>query len=182
MEQAGRFAQRSIMEYSLKPLLSENSELFVYIAVAAALPVVGGNQLFVGTAVNAMLILSALHFKGWKPFMLVFFPSICAYLFSALFAGETSFLLYLLPSIWIGNALVVLFFKLFLASGGAYWKTLLMASFSKAAVIGLSAYALLAIEIIPQSLLLPMSIMQLITALLGGVVAYGLRLAFRGWK
>ncbi|MEM4366733.1 MAG: hypothetical protein QW035_01215 [Candidatus Anstonellales archaeon] len=176
------FAHKGIMEHSLRPFLGENSELFIYIVIAAMLPVAVGNQLVVGTAVNALLILSALHFRGWKPLLLIFFPSIFAFLFSSILLGETHFLAYLLPPIWVGNAIIVVAFKVFVAENKGYWETLLKAALLKAGVIGASALALIWAGFVPAAMLLPMSALQFVTAMLGGISAYALRSAILGWK
>ncbi len=161
---------------SLEPLLPEyeNIELALYGFLGFFIPLFFSHpQIITGALVNAFLILSALHFKGYKSLYLVFIPSIAALLRGVLFGPFTVFLVYMLPFIWIGNAILVLVFKkMFVVERRNYWLTLAIGGLLKAGFLFIMAYILFSFSLVPKLFLTAFGIMQFITACLGGAVAY----------
>jgi len=161
---------------SLNPLIeqNENVELIIYIFLGFFIPLFFSHpQIITGALVNAFLILSALHFKGYKSLYLVFIPSIAALLRGVLFGPFTIFLVYMLPFIWIGNTILILIFKkMFVVEGKNYFVVLLIASLLKALFLFIMAYILFSFSLVPKLFLTAFGIMQFITACLGGVIAY----------
>ncbi len=155
----------------------ENIELFFYSLVAFTIPLLFPHpQLLTGTLVNAFLIMTALHFRGWKILPLVMLPSIAAVLNGVLFGPFTIFLLYMMPFIWLGNfALVYLFKKLHLVKGADYFIAVGVSALGKAVFLFAVAYVLVAVNVLPAMFLTAMGAMQLGTAILGGIVAFGMR-------
>ena len=163
-----------LQDYELRNI-NENIELVIYTVICFFLPVVlGHSQLVVGMVVNAMLITSALNLKGYKLLPVIIAPSLGALSAGMLFGKLTVFLLYLIPFIWIGNAILVFSFKwlkLYLKKN--YLLTLAIGSGAKAGFLFLSALLLFKLGVIPVIFLTAMGIIQLTTALGGGIAAYG---------
>lgn len=131
------------------------------------------NQLIVGTIVNALLALSAFFLCLRSSAPLIILPSVAAVASGVVFGGFSVFLACLVPFIWVGNAAYVYAIKRFKIVGNMnYAISALCASFIKACAIGLPAYALFSLGFFPQALVLPMTIVQFATALMGSVVAY----------
>lgn len=152
----------------------ENVELVIYSLLAFAIPFVFSQpQLFTGAVVNAFLILAAMRLRGWKVLPVVMLPSVAAFLNGMVFGPMTIFLLYLMPAIWLGNFLLVYLFKnLNIEKKMNYWATLGIATIAKAALIFAGTLLLLNFGVIPAALLTAMGILQIATALIGGVAAF----------
>jgi hypothetical protein len=164
----------NLQDYVLSNI-HEYFEIVLYTAVCFFLPLfVGHPQIFVGIMVNTILIASALNIKGTKLLSVIIAPSLGALSRGVLFGPFTIFLVYMIPFIWIGNSLLVFSFKwLKLRLKKNYWLTLGIGSLLKSGFLFLSAYILYSLGIIPVIFLTAMGIMQLITAISGGVAAYG---------
>lgn len=158
----------------------ENIELFVYSLAAFAIPLLFPHpQLLTGTLVNAFLVMAALHFRGWKVLPLVMLPSMAAVLNGVLFGPFTVFLLYMMPFIWLGNfALVYLFKMMFVANKTSYFLALGVSSLAKAGLLFGVALLLVNADILPALFLSAMGLVQLGTAITGGIVAFGMRAAY----
>lgn len=127
-------------------------------------------QLIVGTLVNAMLVASALRLRMPHTLPAIFFPSLGVVSAGMLFGNLTKHVILLVPFIWIGNfALVFAIKKL---KERPFYLRALLASTLKASWLGISAFILVQQSLIPNALLLPMSLMQLITALAGSALAF----------
>lgn len=158
----------------------ENIELFLYSIAAFAIPLlVPHPQLLTGTVVNAFLIMAALHFRGWKVAPLVILPSMAAVLNGVLFGPFTVFILYMMPFIWLGNfVLVYLFKQLHAAKNINYWAALGGSAIAKAALLFGAAFLFVNVGVLPAMFLTAMGILQLGTAIAGGIVAFGMRSAY----
>jgi len=156
-------------------------EIILYTAVSFFLPLmIGHPQIVVGILVNALLITSALNVKGYKLLPVIIAPVLGALSRGLLFGPFTIFLLYMVPFIWIGNAILVFAFKaLNLNKKMNYWVTLLIGSVTKAAFLFAVAYILFTLKLIPIIFLTAMGVFQLYTAVLGGIIAFGFQLAKR---
>ena len=155
----------------------ENIELFVYSLAAFGIPFLFPQpQLLTGTLVNAFLIMAALHFRGWKVLPLVMLPSAATVLNGVLFGPFTVFLLYMMPFIWLGNfALVYLFKRLHIANKTNYFLTLGVSALAKAGLLFGVALLLVDANVLPAAFLTAMGVLQLGTAIAGGIIAFGMR-------
>jgi len=164
----------NLQEYAIKTA-QEYAEMLIYTAVCFFLPMfLGHNQILVGTAVNALLILAALNVKGYKLLPIILAPSLGAFAGGLIFGPFTIYLLYLIPFIWIGNTILVFSFKYFkLKLNKNYLFTSIIGAFAKSGFLFLSAFLLYSFGIIPGVFLFAMGAMQLITAVSGGIAAYG---------
>ncbi|MEM4358902.1 MAG: hypothetical protein QXT45_00015 [Candidatus Bilamarchaeaceae archaeon] len=158
----------------------ENIEVFLYSFVAFMIPLIFPHpQLLTGTIVNAFLIMAAFHFRGWKVLPLVMLPSVAAVLNGVLFGPFTIFLLYIIPIIWVGNFILVYLIKyIHIAKGVNYLIALGASALAKSALLFGAAFFLVNANVLPSTFLTVMGIMQLVTAIAGGIVAYGLRFAY----
>jgi len=158
----------------------ENIELIIYSIAVFAIPLlVPHPQFLTGTIVNAFLIMGALHFKGWKVLPLVILPSAAAILSGALFGPFTLFIVYMMPVIWMGNLLLVyLFKKLHIAQNMNYWATVGISAIAKSALLFGAAFLFVNLDILPTIFLSAMGLMQLGTAIAGGIAAFGMRYAY----
>ena len=162
-----------MQEYALS-YVHEYFEMVVYSFAAFFIPLfIRHPQLAVGITVNALLILAALNLKTYKLIPVIILPSIGALTAGILFTKFTIFLVYLMPFIWIGNSILIFSFKyLNLMKNKNYLLTLVIGSGLKAGFLFTSAFVLFKLGIIPIIFLTAMGIMQLTTALGGGVAAY----------
>ncbi len=154
-------------------------EIVLYTAVSFFLPLfIGHPQIIVGVLVNTLLITSALNVKGAKLLPVIFAPALGALSRGVLFGPFTVFLLYMVPFIWVGNAILVFAFKsLNLDRRLNKWVTLLLGSAAKAAFLFGVAYILVSLGVIPTLFLTTMGLFQFYTAILGGVLALGFQSA-----
>lgn len=154
---------------------TELFEIILYTTISFFLPLmVGHPQIVVGVLVNALLITSALNIKGYKLLPVIIAPALGALSRGILFGPFTIFLLYMIPFIWVGNAILIYAFKwLNLDKKLNQWITLLIGSVAKAAFLFTIAYILFSLKLIPVLFLTAMGIFQLYTAILGGIIALG---------
>ena len=178
MEYSNKIA--NLQDYKMG-YLHENIEMVVYTVVSFFIPIVLGHpQYVVGVVVNALLIIAALNLRGYKLLPVILAPSLGALSAGLLFGKFTIFLLYLAPFIWIGNAILVFAFKwLKLGKKLNYIWTLIIGSGAKSLFLFGSAFLLFKIGVVPVMFLTAMGIIQLLTALGGGVFAYGVQAAKR---
>lgn len=124
-------------------------------------------QILVGVIINALLIKGALSLKKYQLLPLIIMPSVGVVLGGYLFGGLTKFIFYMMPFIWIGNAILVYFFK---NKKIKYIPNLILSALSKTAFLFFSALILYSLNIIPKPLLIAMGYIQFITAILGGIL------------
>lgn len=150
-------------------------EIVIYSIVCFFLPMfIGHPQYIVGAIVNCFLIVSAMNIKGYKLLPVIIAPSLGALSRGILFGPFTIFLIYMIPFIWIGNSILVYSFKYFkLNKKVNYWITLLIGSLLKSGFLFLAAFVLYKLGLVPVIFLTAMGVIQLITAIFGGVIAYG---------
>jgi len=163
-------------EYSL-PHLQEYAEMAIYATIAFSLPfLLGHEQLLVGAAVNCALVLAALNLKGARLLPVIILPSIGAYLAGLVFGVASTALLYMLPFIWAGNALLVISIKYFVLNKKTNRiAALCIGATAKAAFLFLAAFALLSFGMVPVVFLTAMGVFQLATALVGGAAALAIQ-------
>ncbi len=163
-------------EYRLSRI-QEYVEMAIYSVIAFSLPfLLGHEQLLVGSVVNCALVLAALNLKGARLLPVVILPSIGAYLAGLIFGAASTALLYMIPFIWVGNAVIVLCIKYFVLDKKTNRIAALgIGATAKAAFLFLSALALLTFGMVPAAFLTAMGIFQLATALAGGVAALAIQ-------
>lgn len=139
--------------------------------VAFAIPLlVAGPQWLTGTLVNCFLFLAATRCRSRTLALVVLLPSIAAFLHGALFGPLTLFLLPFLPFIWIGNGLLTTSYSA-LAQRTSRLVAVGASALLKTAVLWLCAFAYVSAHLVPAPFLQSMGLLQLITAVAGGLLA-----------
>lgn len=163
-------------EYELKHA-REYVETFAYALVSFSIPFLFlHEQLFVGTAVNAALILAALNVRGIRLLPIIVLPSLALFIGGVAFGTDTSFLVRMMPFIWLGNAALVWSIKeLYLEKKKSKWAALGIGATAKAGFLFASAFALYSFGLLPVIFLTSMGAYQFITAITGGIVAFGIQ-------
>ena len=157
---------------------SENKLLLVLAFSALIIPIVLAhaqftNQLIIGSIVNFLLASSAMYLTLKKALPVILIPAIAAVLSGIIFGKFTMFLVYLVPVIWIGNAVYVYFIKNFnLVNKMNYFASVLGASIIKSIIIFSATFVLVLAGIVPEIFLIPMSLMQFVTGVTGGSLAF----------
>lgn len=147
--------------------LPSNLKITVYAVISFSAFVfpflLGGPQILVGTMVNCYLFLAALFLPKKLSYSLIFFPSLGVISRGLIFGPYTPFLLILAPFIWISNWILQ----------KSFYKTnsFVTAAFLKAIFLFSTANILIYLKIIPEFFLTSMGPIQLITALLGGILS-----------
>ncbi len=157
--------------------VQENIEAISYSLVAYFVPLfLGHPQLFVGIIVNTALVLAALNLKSYKILPIIALPSLGVLTRGLIFGPYSWMLVFMIPFIWIGNSILVASFKYFYLhkkAGKAF--VVLLSSALKALFLFLSAFLLFRLGLVPKLFLTAMGIMQLVTAFLGSVIAFGIQ-------
>lgn len=166
--------QFSDLHYSKLAQVSQNLRIFIYFPIAFFIPfLIGHPQILVGTIVNAMLIVSALELNTKKTLPIIFAPSLGVLARGLIFGPFTPFLAIMIPFIWVGNTILVVGIK-FLNKKTNYWLALGLATGAKVGFLFSIALTLVSLSILPAMFLIVMGEMQLLTAISGGIVAFGL--------
>ena len=155
--------------------LHENVELVIYGVLGFFVPLLFGHpQLLVGSIVNSLIVISALHHRGFKPFTLFVLPSIGALTRGILFGPFTIFLVYMLPFIWFSNFILwVLIKKIYIEKKKNYIIASFISSISKALFLFIIAFILFKFNVIPKLFLIAMGPIQLATAIIGTFIGGG---------
>lgn len=127
-------------------------------------------QLITGTVVNALIFTASekLDKKAIWPILLL--PSLGAVSRGLLFGPLTFFLIYFLPFIWLGNYLQVEVFSRL--KGQKYAIRVAGAGLTKYLLLVSMANIYFGLHIVPKLFITSMGVSQLITAGLGGGLAY----------
>ncbi len=156
--------------------INENEwvEVGIYSSLALAIPLmIPSPQLITGPLVNAMLILSALHVRGLKSYIPAIIPSIIAYGLGMLLGSNTPFIIYLMPFIWLGNFALITIYKYSLPNTTGKWiKTMSISAVLKTITIFTGTLIIANHVHLPEQIYTVFGYMQIITALLGGFLAY----------
>ena len=155
--------------------VQENIELAIYSMIAFFVPFfLAHPQTFVGVIVNAALVMGALNLRGKKLLPIIMLPSLGVVSAGIIFGTLTPFLLYMVPFIWVGNAILVFTIKKFVLDNKINKIQVLGASaIAKTAFLFLSALVLVNLSVLPAVFLSVMGALQLVTAFVGGILAYG---------
>ena len=126
-----------------------------------------------GVFVNALLFLAVLFLPASTRLPLIIFPSLAALTRGLIFGSFTPFLLTFIPIIWLGNWLLTIVFdktreKLGMIPAGIF------ASIVKSLVLFTTATIFVNVKLVPNVFLTTMGTIQLVTALVGFVVALGI--------
>ena len=145
---------------SIKKIITLKTTVFV---LAFVIPLLfNGSQIITGSIINTLLFISAAKLsKRTLPFMAVI-PSLGAVSNGILFGPFTIYLVYFLPFIWIGKYLLM-----YITKTHNMW----IASFIKSIFLFLIAYVFVSLHIVPKIFLTAMGVIQLGTALIGGIAA-----------
>jgi len=157
-----------IKTWSKAKISTKTLELIILSTLAIITPIfLKHPQLLVGVVINALLIKGALSLKKYQLIPLIVFPSIGVVLGGVLFSSLTKFVFIIMPFIWIGNAILVYFFK---NKKFKYLPNLFLASLTKTAFLFISALILYSLHLVPKLFLTTMGYLQFITAILGGIL------------
>lgn len=156
-------------------------EVIIYSGLAFLIPfIIGSPQLVIGAAVNTLLVMAALNLKQshWLPIAIL--PSLGALAGGILWGPFIYYLLYFVPFIWVANILFISLIQYNISRNHySYWVSLLFSAVLKTVFLSIASLALFAFDIIPQTVLLFMSLFQLLTALSGGLIATGVQAIIR---
>jgi len=137
----------------------------------------GGPQWLVGTIVNVCLFLAAVFLPKKFFLPLIIFPSLGVVGRGIIFGPFTSFLVYFLPFIWLGNLILILFFKTLYKEIGEkfyyfrYFLSVFLAAAAKYLFLLTVANLYFKLHFVPAVFLQAMGISQLLTALAGGIIS-----------
>ena len=156
--------------------IKENVEMYIYTFITFMIPfTIGHPQLLVGTIVNATLIMAAINLKGYKLIPVIIMPSIAVLLRGLIFGPYTVYLVYMIPLIWIGNALLIVAIKK-IVFDMKHKKVIgvSMAVIIKTVFLFVSAFMLVKLSVLPVIFLTAMGVLQLATGVMGAGVGLGL--------
>lgn len=158
---------------SLTISLSKTNYLFISLAfLSFAVPFfLNSSQIITGTLVNTTLFLSAYLLPKKYHLPLILLPSLGVLTRGALFGPFTLFLIYFLPFIWLGNYLLINVFKK-TSLVFEILPAIILSAFAKQALLLLSARFYFSAKIVPAIFLTSMGAIQLLTALLDGLIFY----------
>lgn len=131
-------------------------------------------QLLTGTIVNSLLFVSSEKMKRRDLYPILVLPSLGAVSHGVLFGPQTIFLVYFLPFIWLGNYVQAVLFSF--TKGQSYPVRVLLAAIAKYLLLYLSANTYFRLHLVPKLFVTSMGLSQLITACLGGLLAFFLLL------
>ena len=141
--------------------------------------VIGANsQIIIGTIVNIALVTAAINLKGWRKILgVVTMPSIATILGGYVFGTASTYMTYMIPAIWVGNFALIYSYKFFmLGKNKNYFLAGIIGIAIKVAVIFGFFEILNLCNVFPEKLVTTlqaaMSSTQLITAILGTIVAF----------
>lgn len=153
-------------------LIEENIQMIFFSILAFSIPfLLGHPQWVVGIIVNASLILGATYIRGYKMLPLILLPSIGVITAGLIFGTYTIFLLYLVPFIWIANALYVYLYRNLSLRKFNPLIALLYSSTAKSLFLFSVAFVLVSAGILPQLFLTAMGVLQIVTSIAGGIAA-----------
>ncbi|RLG13003.1 MAG: hypothetical protein DRN71_05530 [Candidatus Nanohalarchaeota archaeon] len=159
-------------------------EFSLYSMTAYFMPLLISQQIFLGAAVNSMLVCGALYVEGKKLIPLIVLPSIGVLSHGFLFGSLSVYLFYMLPIIWIGNAVFVFVIKaVYLKKKSHFVAGIACASVLKCLFLFGSAFALCSFGVVPQMFLVAFGVVQFATAFSAGMIVWPvnyLRIRFFG--
>lgn len=136
------------------------------------------SQLIIGTIVNATLVTAAINLKGWAKILgIVTMPSISTILSGYVFGIASTYMVYMIPAIWLGNFVLIYSYKLLmLGKNKHYFLAGIVGIIVKVAIIFALFNLINLFGVFPEKLVEnlrnAMGMTQLITASLGIIVAF----------
>lgn len=131
------------------------------------------SQFLLGTLINSMLITGALYTRGKSLLLLIFLPSLGVLTKGVLFGPLTIYLFFMLPFIWIGNAILIFSVKFFhLKNKKHYLKGAFYGSVLKTAFLFISVSVLYSLGFVPLAFLTAFGVLQFITAFSAGLILW----------
>jgi len=127
-------------------------------------------QIVIGSIINFLLIYIAFNFKNNELLPAIFLPAMATVLRGALLGSSTPFLIFLMPLIWIANAIFVMSLRYFAILNWKIEKTLILSAILKAGVLFSLSLIVIKALALPEVLFLAMGPMQLLTAAIGSAV------------
>jgi hypothetical protein len=150
-----------------------NIELVVLSTLSFTLPIfLGHPQWLIGIIINFLLFRAALTMNFWRTLPVILLPSIGVFTAGVLFGGMTSYVLYFIPFIWLGNAIYVFAGK-FVSHKlkKNYGLNVIAGSLIKSGLLFGTAFIMVQFFGFPGIFLTTMGIFQLVNALIGGFLA-----------
>jgi len=150
--------------------VTATTKIIIYLIPLFFIPfLLGGPQLLVGSVVNLLLIFIALNYKNYAMIIpMVMLPSIAACLNWLIFGSFTIFLVYMMPAIRLGNFILV--YAIQHIKTQRLW--ILIWWILKTLFLFVVAYILIKLWILPAIFLKAMGVMQLVTVMIAGAVAF----------
>ena len=148
-------------------------EVVIYATICFTIPMfLSHPQVLVGTIINAILILSAHYLKNHEVLPAVILPSVGVVAAGALLGELTPFVIYMIPFIWLGNASIIYMFKKYhVTHKKSYSSVLASSTIIKGGFLSLSVMIMVGLSVVPAALIIPFTIMQFATLILGGIVS-----------
>ncbi len=150
-------------------------------AIFGAQSVITANsQIIVGSIVNMALVVSAINIKGWKKIIgIVTMPSISTILSGYVFRTASTYMVYMIPAIWLGNFALVYAYKfIMLNKKQNYFLAGVIGVIAKVSVIFGFFEILNLVKVFPDKLISnlqnAMGMTQLITASIGVLIAFAI--------
>ena len=172
MEYLNKLYRESLFDVSV---FEGNVQMVFYSLLAFLIPFfISHPQYVIGIIVNASLILGATYLKGYKFLPVILLPSLGVLCAGLIFGSYTIFLLYLMPFIWIGNSIYAYSYKHLQNSRMNKLFSIVGASGLKVTFLFLSTLLLVNLGVVPTMFLTAMGVLQLVTALVGGIIAVGI--------
>jgi len=141
------------------------------------IPILLSHQLLVGVIVNALIIRASFDHSLKKVFILCLLPSLAVVTTGLLFDTLTSFLLWVMPFIWISNFIIAYVSKkLFLSKEKNFFLSTTIASIAKTIFLFVSVTILFLLGFVPVAFLTAFGILQLVTAQSGAIIIGFLKL------
>lgn len=154
-------------------LSQEQLMTFTMTALSFIVPfILSQQQLPTGIFVNALLFLAVLFLPASTRLPIIIFPSLAAAARGVVFGGLTTYILMFIPVIWIGNWLLTVVFDALQRHVGIVAAGI-FAAMAKAISLSIAAVILVNMHVVPKLFLTTMGLMQLVTAMVGLVVALG---------
>lgn len=136
------------------------------------------SQIIIGSIVNTALIMTAINLNGWAKILgVVTMPSISTILSGYVFGTASTYMVYMIPAIWVGNFALVYAYKfIMLGKNKHYFLAGIVGVVVKVAIIFAFFGILNAFGVFPEKLVsnlqTAMSTTQLITATLGVILSF----------
>jgi len=159
-----------IQTIAVKPILDTKTKNLILTGTLILIPLIwSGPQLLIGSVVNLLLCLTAATSQPRHWYLKAALPSLAVIIHGVLFSSFTIYLLYLWPIITLGN-------WVYMSVNQSKLKVLSKIKLPAAAIIKTliliaGATLLFQLKMIPAVLVNSMGTIQLVTALIGGLIA-----------